>query len=71
MTDGKRDDSRMVQSEGLRKYRHGELHFRLKIVRSLLWQGLRVIEGVALIITVWLGMLWLAWYVMAFLHGTE
>ncbi|EIP3952788.1 hypothetical protein LSB85_004693 [Salmonella enterica] len=61
----------MVQHEGHREYRHGERHFRLKRVRSQLWQGLRVTEGIALIIAGWLGMLWLAWHVMAFLHWAE
>lgn len=61
----------MVQPEGRREYRHGELHFRLRRMRSQLWQGLRVMEGIALIITGWLGMLWLVWHVMAFLHEVE
>lgn len=50
---------------------NGVLRFRLKRVREQLWQGLRIAEGMVLILAGWAVMLWCAWHIMAFLHGGE
>lgn len=61
----------MAQYEHQKDPRNGELRFRLKKLRRLFQQGLWVSEGIALIIAGWMGAVWFAWHVMAFLHDVE
>ncbi|EHI5678381.1 hypothetical protein J9T78_004415 [Salmonella enterica] len=47
---------------------NGTLRFRQKQLLKIVVQWLRVEEGVALIMTGWLLLLWVSWEMMYFLH---